>query len=156
MNPPEEEKNDPVWDLLENTRSPEASPFFARNVVREVRKWEDERANSSPLSRCISWFSEAPAARLTAVAGVVVAAIVAVNVLVTPENNEDPGTPILAESSASSPPVESIPVSEPSSDPLIEEFDPVDEMENLDYLGDLMAVTDPAMLDDSTLADLLF
>ena len=36
------------------------------------------------------------------------------------------------------------------------EYDPAKEISNLDYLGELMAVTDPSLLDDNALADLLF
>jgi hypothetical protein len=35
-------------------------------------------------------------------------------------------------------------------------FDPAKELENVEYLGQLMAVTDPAQLSDEALGDLFF
>ena len=35
-------------------------------------------------------------------------------------------------------------------------FDPASEMADLEYLGQLMAVTDPGQLDDRALSDLFF
>ena len=46
MNAPEEK--DPVWELLKKSPLVKASPFFSRNVVREVRKREAERAEKDP------------------------------------------------------------------------------------------------------------
>ncbi len=41
MNKPDEQ--DDLWRLLGNARAPKVSPFFARNVVREVRALKQER-----------------------------------------------------------------------------------------------------------------
>lgn len=35
--PPQEEHDDPLWQLLENASNKEPSAFFARNVIREAR-----------------------------------------------------------------------------------------------------------------------
>jgi hypothetical protein len=37
------EDDQELWDLLGQTKTPAASPFFARNVVRQVREEESER-----------------------------------------------------------------------------------------------------------------
>ena len=34
---PDQEKNDPVWQLLGNASKKEPSDFFARNIIRETR-----------------------------------------------------------------------------------------------------------------------
>ena len=34
----ENESNDPLWDLLGQAKPVEVSPFFSRNVLREIRK----------------------------------------------------------------------------------------------------------------------
>ncbi|MDP0492458.1 MAG: hypothetical protein Q7Q71_15535 [Verrucomicrobiota bacterium JB023] len=35
-------ENDPVWDLLDQSPSQEAGPFFSRNVLREIRLSEEK------------------------------------------------------------------------------------------------------------------
>ena len=146
MNLPEEEKNDPTWELLKEARPPEVSPFFARNVLREVRQMEDARGNRSALDQLLAWLTQPTVAR----ASVAAALIVAVMVFIAFQANEPGNTPVddLAEVSAPAPSLV-----EPA---VVDDFDPAEEIENLEYLGELMAVTDPAMLDDSALADLLF
>ena len=50
MNPPDEQ--DELWKLLGKARQPKISPFFARNVVREVRASRQEHPGfSGMLSR---------------------------------------------------------------------------------------------------------
>jgi len=55
-----------LWDLLGQTAEPKISPFFARNVVREVRGLRQERG------KLRSWFS---LRRLVPLASVAVALI---------------------------------------------------------------------------------
>jgi hypothetical protein len=46
-----EREDDPqLWDLLRHSRTPEPSPFFARNILRAVREQD-----SAPV-RISSWF----------------------------------------------------------------------------------------------------
>lgn len=40
------EEHDELWDLLGKARQPVVSPFFSRNVLREIRGQEQERAGS--------------------------------------------------------------------------------------------------------------
>ena len=56
------EDDEQLWDLLGAARRPEASPFFARNVLREVRE-------GRPFSRTL-WLSWR---RLIPVSGIVAA-----------------------------------------------------------------------------------
>jgi hypothetical protein len=46
MSAPEQEnnwENDPVWDLVDQSQAPGASPLFVRNVMREVRLAKETR-----------------------------------------------------------------------------------------------------------------
>jgi len=43
--------NDKLWELLGKTRTPDVSPFFARNVLRAIR--QEEEARSPLLTRVI-------------------------------------------------------------------------------------------------------
>ena len=46
MSVPEQEnnwENDPVWDLVDQAQSPKVNPLFVRNVMREVRLFNETR-----------------------------------------------------------------------------------------------------------------
>jgi anti-sigma-K factor RskA len=60
------EDDQQLWDLLGRTAEPKLSPFFARNVVREVRQ------GASRFERAQNWFS---LRRLVAASAVAVVAI---------------------------------------------------------------------------------
>jgi hypothetical protein len=80
------EKSDPVWKLLDNAKPVQISPFFAANVVREVRALGRERREWNlaallrawtPVAACIALLvagvvnlSREPASVATAVAAV--------------------------------------------------------------------------------------
>lgn len=119
----------PVWDLLQHAGKVEASPMFARNVVREVRL---------DSSRDLGWLSSVKeffATRSALIGGTVTAAIaVAFVVLVEPERDTITEIGYVD----------------------VENFDPTSEMEEVEYLGQLMAVVDPGQLSDEALADLFF
>lgn len=136
-----QEPNDPelekVWELLNSAKTVEPSPFFSRNVLREVRRIEDE-GRAGWLSQVKAYFSAS--ALRPAILGAATCAAVALAVVLT-----------------------SNPDSVGSSDPVIasaagetEEFDPATEMAEVEYFGQLMAVADPAMLDDASIANLFF
>lgn len=55
------EDDQQLWDLLGRSAEPKLSPFFARNVVREIRP------EASPFGRAQTWFS---LRRLVAASGV--------------------------------------------------------------------------------------
>ncbi len=145
MNTPEDEKNDPVWDLLNQARPSDPSPFFSRNVVREIRRLEAERP-TSPLAACWAWIRQ-PLVAGPAMALLVIGAIT-LAVSSFPDDH-DGGAPVAQVEPASPAPAS-------GSDAVEGEFDPASEITNLAYLGEVMAVTDPSMLDDAALADLLF
>ncbi|MEO0417173.1 MAG: hypothetical protein AAF226_19730 [Verrucomicrobiota bacterium] len=143
MNP--EEQNDPVWNLLkENENRPEASPFFSRNVVREVRLLEDQKSKG-----LFSIFS----GRI-ALAGAACAAIAVAAVWTITQNQS--GSTSLA---SADPKLET----SPAITEVVEETDVIetadvfaDELETIDYIGQLMAVADPSMLSDEAFGDIFF
>ena len=145
MNTPEDEKNDPVWDLLNEARPAEPSAFFSRNVVREVRRLEAE-GPVSKFGAIWAWFRQPLALGGAAVALVAVGAV-ALTLLNAPDQTSTAGGALVEVTPA--------PHSE-AVENFDNGFDPASEIGNLDYLGELMAVTDPSMLDDNALADLFF
>ena len=38
-------ENDPLWELLNESPAPEASPFFSRNILREIRAEEQQKTS---------------------------------------------------------------------------------------------------------------
>ncbi len=126
-----------AWELLKSAKSVEPSPFFSRNVVREVRRFEeDTRA---------SWFSQlkqffaASTARPIMLGAATCATVALAAVLISNPDTTVVGDPVVASSGAGT-----------------EEFDPAIEMAEVEYFGQLMAVADPAMLDDASIANLFF
>jgi hypothetical protein len=127
------EPNDPVWNVLGQAKEVEPSSFFARNVVREARRLEGDRAGL--WSRVTTLFSGSRAIFATAACAVVAMALV----FVAPRD-EATGS--------------GFPLS--TNEDSAEAFDPASEIANVEYLGQLMAVADPGQLDDAALADLFF
>lgn len=131
-----QEQNDPVWKLLSHERKVEPTPFFARNVVRQIRQLETEPARF--WSHLSQWLSGR-----VLIVGTAACTALAVTLMViseSPRSTEDgPGFTM-------------IPIAEQSS----ETFDPASEMASIEYLGQLMAVADPGQLDDAALADLFY
>jgi anti-sigma factor RsiW len=60
-----------LWDLLGRTAEPKLSPFFARNVLREVRQ------GASRFGRAQNWFSLRRLVAASAVAVVVIGMAIA-------------------------------------------------------------------------------
>lgn len=50
----EKDSNDPLWDLLGNAKPVEVSPFFSRNVLREIRKQEEVSCSKRLFD--LGWF----------------------------------------------------------------------------------------------------
>lgn len=139
--PQPEEQNDPVWELLKQARQSDASPFFARNVAREIRKRESERGW---LDAAAEWLASM---RRPLILGGLAAALAVALVVLSVDGEKTPGE-VVAEAPT---------LAEPTGPALADvDFDPTSEVGNLEYLGQLMAVSDPAALDDAALADLLF
>ncbi len=144
MSTPENEKDDPVWDLLNKAPTAKPGPFFSRNVVREVRMLESTQSGSLHARgwRAMTRFFHSPGGVW---ATVCLIALVAIPLIVS----RPPATEQMASSTEA--PVTAVDTENAGSG-----YDPANEIGNLDYLGELMAVTDPSLLDDHALADLLF
>lgn len=68
MNPTED--HDDLWRLLGNAKTPAVSPFFSRNVLREVRSLRQERPGFAGwLHRHWRWQVPALACGMAVVAG---------------------------------------------------------------------------------------
>jgi hypothetical protein len=135
----EPETGDPVWELLTKSKNVEPSPFFARNILRELRRIEEEPAGFFEQLRNFAGVFQNPRILITASACAALALTLFLNM--------NPDRALLDESVSGS-----IVNLEDHSDA----FDPASEMAAVEYLGQLMAVADPGQLDDSSLADLFF
>ena len=129
-----EEKNDPVWKLLEHASGSKPNPFFYRNVVREVRLMEDSSRGFG--KSLLPFFSRR--LLLTAIA---TAAVVAVIAFFPGGETDAPSLNLAQEAVAEFPATD---------------FDPAMEMGEVEYLGQLVVVNDPGQLTDQALADLFF
>ena len=76
-------ENDALWNLLGKASHPEASPFFARNVLREIRQ------SAKPAWRLPRWLAPA------AFAAIAVAFVC--TLIESPHHHESSMTPELAE-----------------------------------------------------------
>jgi len=132
MNQPERDDRsgeEPVWELIQHASKVEASSLFARNVVREVRL--DSAHDSGWLATLKTLFTP----RFAMIGSMAAAAIaVALVLLFEPGSNMVPEVTFVE----------------------VEEFDPASELEEVEYLGQLMAVVDPGQLSDEALGDLFF
>lgn len=130
------ESDAPLWQLLGHASRTEPSPYFARRVVREARALAV--AKPSLRERLLDLCVGLRRPLLASGALALLAAVAAVALLRS-------GSPV--ESSLA--PYTFLPL-ETSS----EAFDPASEMAAVEYLGQLMAVADPGLLDDDALASL--
>ncbi len=131
-----QENKDPVWKLLSRAGRVEPSPFFARNVVREVRLLHSKQ--STVWNRLSGWFSaRALFAGSVACAGLALSLILLSQ---SPRGLEKESGLTLS----------------PSHEIGSDVFDPASEMASIEYLGQLMAVADPGQLNDAALADLFY
>lgn len=126
-----QEQNDPVWDLLKHASTTRPGPMFSRNVMREIRLSEGKQGGFASLLGGVL--------RSHPLLGGLVAAVLAVACLVLFRSGDTPGT-----------------VGEPVVYEETNTFDPAAEFEQMEYLGQLMAVADPGDLSDDVLADLFY
>jgi hypothetical protein len=157
---PVNDSTDRLWDLLGNARNTEAAPNFVQNVVREARLNADQTQGSG----ITAWFAglveklQRPAFGLTATATAAVA--IGLVVFVSQSGNDDKNG--LAGTDAGTAPI-TVPTPAPVPAPAAPTknaapsfYTPADQLDDIDYLGELVAVTDPAQLNDQMLADLLY
>ncbi len=136
----EDLEKDPVWDLLKHSEKVDVSPFFSRNVIREIRLQEDQRSRGWILG----WLGDALKQRAT-LTGLAVACVVLLFGVFQyqKENVFSPGGPVAR-------------VEDTTNEISEIDRDLASEIEAVEYLGQLMAVADPGELSDAALADLLF
>ena len=134
MNTPEEQ--DPIWKLLLRSKLQQPGPSFVRNVVREVRKLGTE-GQESGLMAVFAWFKRPVVAVPVAIGAAAV--LISALTLIQP----------LAPSSLDTNSIAEIPVDDQNPAISITE-----DLEMIEHMGDLVAITDPAELDDAALADL--
>ncbi len=130
------ESDAPLWKLLGHASRTEPSPRFVRQVVREARALAVAKPSLRERLQGLCLCARRP---LLASGTLALLAAVAAAVLLRSGGPVEPG---LA-------PYTFLPL-ETSS----EAFDPASEMAAVEYLGQLMAVADPGLLDDDALASL--
>lgn len=137
--------NDPLWKVLGQAKSVEPRPNFTQNVVRLARQTPQERGL---WARIKGWWLESDSARI-GLTWTTVAAVVAISALAVYQPNAES---ISMKNLASTPAVES--VSHEADYPMIPEFET--EWQNLEQVGDLLAVHDTSLLTDSEINLLLY
>ena len=139
--------NDPLWKVLGQTKKVEVRPNFTQNMVRLARQTPQDRGW---LAQIKGWWQEQPVARIgLGLATAAAIALTTATLIFQPEST----APVQV---AVSPP---LPTTEltvtPEVDfPLIPEFST--EWQNLEQVGDLLAVHDTSLLTDSEINLLLY
>lgn len=132
-------ESDPVARLLGHASRVEPSPFFARNILREIRMQP-----SGPIGIARLWLRR-PHLLLGSAFAMLIALLVAAYGLRSPTGSHgEAGDSALAA------------VTMDAAPSLAVAFDPEDEIEAVEYLGQLMAITDPGDLSDEALANLFY
>ncbi len=149
MKTPEEQ--DPTWKLLLKSKPQQPSPAFVRNVVRETRNLE---APESGLAAIFTWFKR-PVIAVPLAIGATAALFSALTLI--QRTTSSPETSSTATSALASVDTQ-LPATPVTTLTQSTDIDPdiTEDLERIDYLGDLVAVTDPSELDDAALADLFF
>lgn len=130
------EPDDAVWKLLDHASKVEPSPYFPRRVVREAKALG--RRPVGVFDRLLSGLRQHRALFATGTGAFAAITLLLVVEKAGSDREASSGAPapLAAEAAA--------------------HFDPASEMADLEYLGQLMAVTDPGQLDDDALSDLFF
>jgi anti-sigma factor RsiW len=64
------EDDDKLWDLLGHSAPPQLSPFFARNVMREIR--QEQGTETSPGRWHLRWLMPVAGVALVVIAGLAI------------------------------------------------------------------------------------
>ncbi len=145
IDPDQDPKNAAAWELLLKARRIEAGPFFARNVLRTIRRLTEADRREHASAGWLAFFS-LPRLATGAVVGAAAAVVIGLIVL-NPVGSPD-SSPIARETAA--------PASLEHENPGFDMGDYQDEIEMIDYFDDLLAVQDVSVLDDEALSELLF
>jgi len=147
MNLPEDQ--DPLWDLLAKSPPPSPSPRFVSKTTRAVRELA-QGGGRGGLSRWIAWLRPSETRSpwgLPLALGATAAFAVAVAVVVWQGDAPDGGGELVVTGSVAELP-------RPFAE--VDAFDPATEIDAVEHLAQLMAITDPDSLSDELFADLLF
>lgn len=149
---------DGLWTLLSEGQSNDqsASPVFVQNVVREVRRaTADDTAWGATFVEWTLDLFRRPAFAFAATTAV--AAVLAL-VVVSQKRESDPQrVGVAAGQTESSPSVSAAPPeTSVAAAPPAQTYTVADQLDEIDYLGELVAVTDPGELNDQMMADLLY
>jgi len=150
-----DESNDPVWELLKSARKTGASPVFVQNTVRHARQLSADGDGSAPVP---VWSGILQLLRRPAVAlPLAAAAAVVIGLVVNYSPSQVPveGNVAKAETTIGQTDTSASLVESPAT-ATTNEFSFSDQIDEIDYLGDLVVVTDPASLNEQMLADLLY
>lgn len=135
-------ESDPVARLLGHATRVEPGPFFARNILREIRV---QPRGSIGFLELIGLWLRRPRMLYGGAFALLIAFLVTAQGLWTPAGSDTAaGKPALAAQFTDS-----------SASPEAS-FDPEGEIEAVEYLGQLMAITDPGDLSDEALANLFY
>jgi len=148
MNTPEEQ--DPTWRLLLKSKSQQPGPAFVRDVVREARKLGVE-GQESGLAVFFAWFKK-PIVAVPVAIGASAAVISALALIQSFAPSQDANSTAMAtvNSQTVTPSAIATPATDDTSSGITE------DLQRIDYLDELVAITDPRLLDDAALADLLY
>jgi len=150
-----DERNDPVWELLKSSRKTEASPVFVQNTVRQVRQLAADGAVSGSILSGLVNLLRRPAFALPLAAAAVVTVAVIVNTP-APQGTLEGGVAAKGDSQEGNGMghIEDSVVDTGTTS--LTEFSFTDQVEEIDTLGDLVVVTDPSSLNEQMLADLFY
>jgi hypothetical protein len=84
------EDDEQLWDLLGHTAEPKISPFFARNVLRQIRQ------GSRLWQRFASWLSWRQLVPASALAAAAIAAIIVTHRAAGPQSEPDTAPDVVA------------------------------------------------------------
>lgn len=135
-----------LWDLLGRARKTQASPYFARKVIRAINDPVPSPLTLWPLTLW-NWL------RRPAVVSFAMAAAVALLALLLFKQRTGSADSLAGTGAPRETPLERMAESQKSAP---EGLDFTEELESIDRFGQLMAVTDPGELSDEALRDLLF
>ena len=149
-----DERNDPVWELLNSARKTEVSPVFVQNTVRKARQLDADKISSISIWAGFLNLLRRPAFALPLVAAAVVTVAMVINTA-PPEATADGDLAMNGQDQADT---GTNPVKSPSATPVSAtvEFSFTDQVEEIDNLGDLVVVTDPSSLNEQMLAELFY
>jgi hypothetical protein len=139
--------NDPLWKVLGQTKKVEVRPNFTQNMVRLARQTPQDRGW---LAQIKGWWQEQPVARIgLGLAAAAALALTTARIVLQPEST------IPAQVTVTAPvPTNELTVTTEVDFPLIPEFST--EWQNLEQVGDLLAVHDTSLLTDSEINLLLY